>query len=247
MNTNKILSVSPSSLNRPKPFSTDNIVEKKPVQEKKKVRPDKSKKTKSKKKERVILHGNGHHKAVGILKGTLTFVEKKKLGRSGEKATKIRQYNLEISNGMKIKAVPLLGIRVLATNKPGEIINKEHHYIVYPKYNKKGEFFVEIAAYDDNEKSKITKVCDNLEFMLIGVWYKDTLSVQQSKEIVEKQKTKRPNYPRIFKYKLKFSESWKTAKPYNGALYKVSAFLDEDGSLVVMKMDDFTIPLESTR
>lgn len=188
-----------------------------------------------------ILTANGSHKAVGVMTGALTISDK-----AG--ADSKRKYRFKIKkSGITVEANLFLGVRVLAEKKPGEIINIIHNYIVYPKYTKKGVFYVDIIAFDDNKNSELFKNFDDGEFLLIGVWKNyNTLLVQQSVDVISKWKTKKPLKPKLFKFSLFIinnDPSWLEPKPIEGYVYKIKAKLSREFKLVMLEMSDFACPL----
>lgn len=191
-----------------------------------------------------ILTGNGTHKAVGVMTGAITVSDK---GNDSK-----RKYRFKIKkSGVTVEANLFLGVRVLAEKKPGEIINIIHNYIVYPKYTKKGIFYVDIIAFDDNKNSELFNNFEDGEFLLIGVWKNyNTLLVQQSIDVISKWKTKKPLKPKLFKFSLFIinnDPTWLEPKPIEGYVYKIKAKLSREFKLVMLEMTDFLCPLHENK
>lgn len=162
-----------------------------------------------------VLPGNGHHRAVGLIKGVLVSSVKIVKNKAGE-TIKVNKYKLVVNSEISINANLIFGARCKIKNKPGDFVNIEHTFITYPKYNKKGEFSVDIIAYDDNGISDISGSCQNLEFIFVGLWKKGKFFVQQNKD------KKKNIYNKIKKSVYKFDDD---SIFEENTLYHIKSFL----------------------
>lgn len=188
------------------------------------------KKTEKKEKRNIndkVLIGNGFHKAVGILKGILKESHKTKIDENGKKVS-LKSYKLFIDEKTSIKANLIFGVRPLVEQKPDEVLGVEHTYIVYPKFNKKGDFFVDIVAFDNENKSDIQKVCSHAEFVIVGVWYKDKIIVQQSQNKKSKKSLRLKRYSYAFSDKNDFNF-------LNNNLYRVKVELNTGFKFMILE------------